>query len=123
MSMRRTIGISLACLLTSACAIDKTPEAEGTSHYPAETAGLSRGNGEAPTGESPGSGEGLITMERLPRVRSEMAQQPFAGSAPAADEHDGIQEPCCRGWRTTGTTMFGKAAWYNFVGRQTASGE
>jgi rare lipoprotein A len=36
---------------------------------------------------------------------------------------DGSPEPCCRGWHTTGTTLFGKAAWYNFVGRQTASGE
>src|SRR5207302_10407513 len=25
--------------------------------------------------------------------------------------------------RTTGTTLFGKAAWYNLVGRQTATGE
>jgi rare lipoprotein A len=25
--------------------------------------------------------------------------------------------------RTTGITLFGKAAWYNFVGGQTASGE
>jgi rare lipoprotein A len=78
--MRRTIGISLACLVTSACAIDKT-------------------------------------------VTSEMAEQPFAGFEPAADRRDDIPEPCCRGWRTTGTTLYGKAAWYNFVGRQTASGE
>jgi rare lipoprotein A (peptidoglycan hydrolase) len=80
MSMRRTIDISLACLVTSACAIDKT-------------------------------------------VASEMAEQPFAGFEPAADRRDDIPEPCCRGWHTTGTTLFGKAAWYNFVGRQTASGE
>ena len=34
MSKRRTIGISLACLVTGACAIDKTPEEESMSHYP-----------------------------------------------------------------------------------------
>src|SRR5580692_8693127 len=117
------IGISLACLVTSACAIDKTPEEESISHYPGETAGLPQGNGETPTGKSPGSAEGLITMVGSPTVTSELAKQPFAGFEPAADRRDDIPEPCCRGWRTTGTTLFGKAAWYNFVGRQTASGE
>ena len=116
-------GISLACLVTSACAIDKTPEEESISHYPGETAGLPQGNGEMPTGKFPGSAEGLITMVGSPTVTSELAKQPFAGFEPAADGRDDITEPCCRGWRTTGTTLFGKAAWYNFVGRQTASGE
>ena len=71
MSMRRTIGISLACLVTSACAIDKTPQEESISHYPGETAGLPQGNGETPTGESPGSAEGLVTMVGSPTVTSE----------------------------------------------------
>jgi rare lipoprotein A (peptidoglycan hydrolase) len=117
------IGISLACLVTSACAIDKTAEEEGTSHYPGETADVPQGNGETPTCKSPGSVEGLITMVGSPTVTSELAKQPFAGFAPAADRRDDITEPFCRGWHTTGTTLFGKAAWYNFVGRQTASGE
>jgi rare lipoprotein A (peptidoglycan hydrolase) len=117
------IGISLACLVTSACAIDKTPEEESISHYPGETAGLPQGNGETPTGKSPGSAEGLITMVGSPTVTSELAKQPFAGFEPAADGRDDITEPFCRGWRTTGTTLFGKAAWYKLVGRQTASGE
>jgi len=121
--MRRTIGISLACLVTSACAIDKMSEEEGTSQYLAETAGLPQGNAEARTCESAGSDEGLITMERLPGVKSEMAQQAFAGFDPAADGCDGIPVPCYRGRRIVGTTLFGKAAWYNFVGKQTASGE
>ena len=123
MSMRRTIGISLACLVTSACAIDKTPEAESISHYPGETAALPQGNGETPTGESPGSAKGPITMVGSPTVKSEVAEQPFADFEPAADGRDDFPEPCCRGWRTAGTTLLGKAAWYNFVGRQTASGE
>ena len=123
MSMRRTICISLACLVTSACAIDKTSEEEDTSLYPAETAGLLQDNGEARTGGSPGSAGGLITMERSPRVRSEIAEQRFPGFERAADGRDGIPEPWCRGWRTTGTTLVGKAAWYNFVGRRTTSGE
>jgi rare lipoprotein A len=104
---------------TSACAIDKTPEEESLTHYSGETPGLPQGNGETPTGESPGSAEGPITMVGSPTISSERADQPFAG----ADGRVDIPEPCCRGWRTTGTTLFGKAAWYNFVGRQTASGE
>ena len=123
MSMRRAIGISLACLVTGACAIEKTPEEESISHYPGETADLPQGNGETPTGKSPGSAEGLITMVSSPTVTSELAEQPFAGFEPAGDRRDGIPEPCCRRRRTTGTTQFGKAARYNFVGRQTASGE
>jgi rare lipoprotein A len=101
MSMRRAIGISLACLVTGACAIGKTPEEEGISHYPGETAGLPQGNGETP-----------------PAIRSERTEQQRA-----TDARDGIPEPCCSAWRTTGITLFGKAAWYNLVGRQTASGE
>jgi hypothetical protein len=79
------IGISLACLVTSACAIDKTPEEESISHYPGETAGLPQGNGETPTGKSPGSAEGLITMVGSPTVTSELAKQPFAGFEHAGD--------------------------------------
>ena len=123
MSMRRAIGISLACLVTSACAIDKTPEQESISHYPGETPELPQGNGETRTGTSPGSAEGLITMVGSPTISSEAAEKRFAGFEPAADRRDDIPEPCCRGWRTTGTTLSGKAAWYNFVGKQTASGE
>ena len=123
MSMRRTIGFFLACFVTSACAIDKAPEEESISHYPNETTESPQRNGETATGKSPGSAEGLITMVGSPTVTSEQAEQPFAGSEPTADGRDGTPQPCCRGWRTTGTSVFGKAAWYNFVGRHTASGE
>ena len=123
MSMRRTIGISLACLVTTACAIDKTPDQESRSQYPRETAGLPQETGEMSTGEPPDSADGMIPIVGVPTVISQAAKQPFAGFEPAADGRDGIPDPCCRGWRTTGTTLFGKAAWYNFVGRQTASGE
>jgi hypothetical protein len=51
MPMHRTIGMSLACLLTSACAIGKTLE-NSTSHYPGDATGVPRGNAEMPTGKS-----------------------------------------------------------------------
>ena len=72
MPMRRTIGISFACLVTSACATSKTPE-ESTSHY--------------------------------------------------ADEAAKVPDPCCRLVPIIGRSQFGKAAWYDFVGKKTASGE
>ena|SRR5215472_1796751 len=78
MPMRRTIGISFACLVTSACATSKTPETsktleENPSHY--------------------------------------------------ADETAKVPNPCCRLVPTEGRSQFGKAAWYDFVGKKTASGE
>jgi rare lipoprotein A len=64
--MRRTIGISFACMVTSACAISETPE-ESTS------------------------------VEVTPKTAETV--------------------------QTIGPRQFGKAAWYNFVGKETASGE
>jgi rare lipoprotein A len=73
MPMRRTIGISFACLVTSACAISETPAEETASHYP--------------------------------------------------DEAAKVPDPCCRLVPVVGRSQFGKAAWYDFVGKKTASGE
>jgi rare lipoprotein A len=81
MSMRRLTGISIACLLTSACAISQSPE-ESASRRPSEAAGFPQGNEETPTSGT-----------------------------------------CYSPLRTTGISLFGKAAWYNLVGGQTASGE
>ena len=120
--MRRLMGISFACLVTSACTIGKTPEEESTSRYPGEATGQPQRNGETPTGGSAASAEGPITMMGLTTVTSEQPKPPFAGFERVADGHDAIPDPC-RVWHTTGTTLFGKAAWYNFVGRHTASGE
>jgi hypothetical protein len=53
MPMRRTIGISLACLVTSACAMGKTPQ-ESTSHYPDQTADLRQENAEVEADKSRG---------------------------------------------------------------------
>ena len=72
MPLRRTIGISLACLVTSACVTSETPE-ESPSHIPDEA---------------------TVIPQRDPE--------------PAID---------------TSRTQFGKAAWYNFVGKKTANGE
>jgi hypothetical protein len=51
MPMRRTIGISLACLITSACAIAESPQ-ESTTHYPGDPAGVIPENAKMPTEQS-----------------------------------------------------------------------
>jgi rare lipoprotein A len=84
MPMRRTIGISLACLVTSACAIGKTPQ-ESTSHYPDETADLRQEN-------------------------AEVAPDKSRGFEPEADAGGGILDGSCGLVRAVGSSQFGKAA-------------
>ena len=91
MPMRRTIGISLACFVTSACAMGEAP-----AESPGEAAGLPLGNAEMPAGE--------------------------AQSLPSWECSSGPDHYCGPG-RPTGSMQFGKAAWYNLVGKRTASGE
>jgi rare lipoprotein A len=97
MPMRRTIGVSLACLVTSACAIGKTPQ-ESTPHYPDETADLRQ-------------------------EKAEVAPDKSWGFEREADACGGILDGSCRLVRAVGSGQFGKAAWYNLVGNRTASGE
>ena len=97
MPMRRTIAISLACLLTSACAIGKTPQ-ESTSHYPNETTDVRQENAGVATDKS-------------------------RGFTPEADACGGILNDSCGLVRAVGRRHFGKAAWYDLVGNRTANGE
>ena len=122
MSMRRLIGISLACLVTSACAIDKTPE-ESTSNPPDDPARFPQANGETPTDKSPVSAGTLLADRGPAAYGSERVEQRCESFEPAADACGGIPVPYCGQLRATGFSLFGKAAWYNLVGRQTASGE
>jgi rare lipoprotein A len=97
MPMRRTLGVSLACLVTSACATGQTP-AESTSHYPGEVTDVRQGNADVATDKSRG-----FELE--------------------ADACGDILDRSCGRARAAGSSQFGKAAWYNLVGNQTASGE
>ena len=120
--MRRLIGISLACLVTSACAIDKTPE-ESTSNAPDDPARFPQANGKTPTDKLPVSAGTLLADGGPADHGSEHTEPRLAGFEPTADACGGIPNSCCSPLRTNGITLFGKAAWYNLVGRQTASGE
>jgi rare lipoprotein A len=99
MPMRRAVGISLACFVTSACVAADPPEISA-SHYPGD-----------PTEST--SCEG---------ARDERGEQRRANFEPGRDVCDAVLDPCCL-VPASGSSQFGKAAWYGFVGARTASGE
>ena len=78
MPMRRAIGISFACMVTSACATG-SPSEESRSDDPGVATDIPQQNAEMPADKSP--------------------------------------------VRAVGSSQFGKAVWYDHVGRPTASGE
>src|SRR5262249_31280882 len=122
MPMPRVIGISLACLVTSACATAKTPE-KNTSHYPGKSVGTTPVKSNAPVGgafnspceEGHKGGPFDYASERTALGRSHFD---FFGDLC----RDGSGGPCSARMRAA-KGQFGKAAWYDFVGRKTASGE
>ena len=121
MPMRRTIGISLACLVTSACAIGEAPE-ENTSHYPGESAAATPGSAETPT-DKPRSFTCGATQEGAADHGFAPVERRRANIEPIPTACGGTPDPCCGLVRADGRSQFGKAAWYDFVGGRTASGE
>jgi rare lipoprotein A len=121
MPMRRTIGISLACLVTSACAIAEAPE-ESTTHYPGESAGATPGSAETPT-DKPRSFTCEAAQERAADHGIARVERRRPSFEPEAATCDGVLDPCCGPMRAAGRSQFGKAVWYDFVGGRTASGE
>ena len=115
MPMRRTIGISLMCLVTSACAIAERRE-ESTN----QSASVAPGNAELPPQNSRSLACGA-EERRSVDYDSEGVEERRASLTHVPDACDGV--PCCGLVRAAGNGQFGKAAWYDFVGKQTASGE
>jgi Lytic transglycolase len=123
MPMPRLIGISLACLVTSAWAIAKTPE-KNTFRYPGGFAGITRVKSYTPVGVAFNSPceEGRkgrpadYVSDRSARRRANFE---FLGNLC----RDGSGRPCSPRMRAARIGRFGKAAWYDLVGRKTASGE
>jgi len=118
MPMRRTIGISFACLVTSACAIAETPEENIT-----QSTGVTPGNSETPT-DSSRSFASAAAQERWPAdYGSEWVAQRSMSFEPVRNACSSAPDPCCGPVRVAGTSQFGKASWYDQVGSPTASGE
>jgi rare lipoprotein A len=107
MPMRRTVGISLACLVTSACVGTETTEISA-SHYPGD-----------PAGSTPC---GVAHDRQSADYRSEPGEQRRANFEPVGDACGAVLDPCCL-VPAGGSSQFGKAAWYGFVGSRTTSGE
>ncbi len=121
MPMRRTIGISLACLVTSACAIAKAPQ-ESTPHYPDEPIDVTPGN-EVPADRSRSFTCGAADQRQPVDHGSEGVEQRRTSFEPVANVYGGVPDPCCGPVRSAGRRQFGRAAWYDLVGKKTASGE
>ena len=121
MPTRRTIGISFACLVTSACAIAKTPE-ENASHYPGEAAGTAVGNAPLPTARPSSFACGAARKGRPANNSFERAEL-WRSSFESAEVCDGGADPWGGPVYLALSTQSGKAAWYGLVGSKTASGE
>jgi rare lipoprotein A len=118
MLLRRTIGISLACLVTSACAIATEPEGS-TAHDPGDSIGLTPRNAELP----PDISRSFTCGAPEERHGSRGTEQRRASFEPVAHECGSIADACCGLVPAAGSSQFGKAVWYDFVGGRTASGE
>ena len=125
MHMRRTIGMSVAFLLISAGAIAKTPE-KSASHHPGQL------HGDKPQQAEHRTGNRLLVCSRGGHSRSPAryathhAARPryrHAVSPSAAADGGGPPDPYLAPARGFGGREIGKAAWYNFVGRYTSTGE
>ena len=113
MPMRRTIGITLVCLVTSACAIAETPE-ESTTQLASIVPG---------SPDPPDKSRSFASAAEEPRSSDHDPQQVEewrASVAPLTDASSSV--PCCSLVRAAGGGQIGKAAWYDFVGKKTASG-
>ena len=114
MPMRRAISISLACLVTSACATSEILE-ESKSNDPVGTpTSIAEESAETPADHPRSPPCAAAEERRFPERRSKRAEQRLASLRCGS-----IPDPV----RTVGRSQFGKAVWYDHVGRPTASGE
>jgi hypothetical protein len=94
MPMRRTIGISLACLVTSACAVAETSE-ESTTQYQGESTNINPGSAKMPTDRSR-SFACAAPQERWPAdYGSEWVAQRSRSFEPVTDACSSVPDPCC----------------------------
>ena len=125
MHMRRTIGMSVAFLLISAGAMAKTPE-KSASHHPGQLHGAKPQKAEhRPANRLLASNRGAHSRSPA-RYATHHAAPPrhrYADPHPVADDSGGRPDAYLAPAREFGAREIGKAAWYNFVGRYTSTGE
>ena len=118
MLMRRTIGISVACLVISTGAMAAPPE-KAASHHPDQPCGDKSQRATKPTARTH-----VVSLKpsgtRARSVRHEAAtRHRQAASSQLAAHHDDEAAPP----QPLGRREIGTAAWYNHVGSPTSSGE
>jgi rare lipoprotein A (peptidoglycan hydrolase) len=125
MPMRRTLGVSLACLVISASAMGKTPE-RSTCNHPGQLHGAKPQKATIRVGKPQAISSGGTHSRSLARYATHHATPPryrHGASLPVAEDAGGTSDPYLAPAREFGAREIGKAAWYNFVGRSTSTGE
>ena len=123
MHMPRTIGISVAFLLISAGAMAKAPE-KSTSHHPGQLHGAKPQKVEHRTANrQPVSSGRAHSRSPVRYVTHHAAPSRYRHASSAHAAEDGPPDSYLAAARGFGAREVGKAAWYNFVGRYTSTGE
>jgi rare lipoprotein A (peptidoglycan hydrolase) len=125
MHMRRTLGISLAFLVISAGAMAKTAE-KSASHHPGQPQGAKQHKAEQRAVHRQvalNRGGHTRTPTRYAARHTISSQYRHAVPHPVADARGEPPDPYLAPAQGQGGRQFGKAAWYNFVGGHTSTGE
>ena len=125
MPMRRTLGVSLACLVISASAMGKTPE-RSICHHPGQPHGAKPQKATTRVGKPKAISSGGMHSRSLVRYATHHAAPPqyrHAVSSRLADDNGGASDPYLAPAREITGREIGKAAWYNLVGGYTSTGE
>jgi rare lipoprotein A (peptidoglycan hydrolase) len=122
MPMRRTIGISLAFLVISASAVAKMPE-KNKSHHSAQPHTIKH----AKAGVRVGKTRAISCHSARSRTRWAAhhagVRHRYASLDPADQSGGGPADTYLGPTHSAGASQIGTAAWYNFVGFRTSSGE
>jgi rare lipoprotein A (peptidoglycan hydrolase) len=125
MPMRRTLGVSLACLVISASAMGKTPE-KSICHHPGQPHGAKPQKATVRVGKPLAISSRGMHRRSLVRYATHHAAPPryrHAVSSRLADDSGSPSDPYLAPAREIARREIGKAAWYNLVGGYTSTGE
>jgi rare lipoprotein A (peptidoglycan hydrolase) len=125
MHLRRTIGISLAFLVASAGAMARTPD-KSASHHPGQPHGAKPQKAEHRTTKPyvvSSCSTHRRSLARYATRHAVPARYRHAVSPAVRDHVGGPPDAYFAPAREFGAREIGKAAWYNFVGHYTSTGE
>ena len=120
MLMRRTIGISLAFLMISGSAMARSPE-KNPSHHPGQPHGA-----KAQHANHSGKSTSICLAHGRAHARyaaHHAVARSHRYSAASANEGGSPADPYVASAESLGARQIGMAAWYNWVGSRTSTGE